>query len=623
MNHLFHGTVEQNTQIPDQQPATMDTMKSTVIEPQKSKKASERQHARNLVNSCSPVFKSERRYRTLFEKSPIAFIEVDPSDLKRYFADLRKRGIKDYRTYFISNPEVVYTCINKCKLIDVNAAAVRLYQAGSRENYIKNYQRGFVKEAIEGVRDAYVAFAEGKKVVEQELVQQDFQGKRKILCFKGAMIPSSEGPHWQMLITLIDITPLRQAEAELLKHKVIFENTQVGNTICTLEGILTNINPAYGQMMGYSPDELVGQHYSLVIHDSEKYGKKAGHFVQLLREGKLTNLEVLHQKKDGTIIPTLVNAAVIRNDRGEPAYIAVSTIDITEQKQLEKDLKNFKTISDRSNIGNAIYDLNGFVHYMNEAMAAMHGYRVEEASGKHYSFFHTEDQMPDVEAKYRHLDRAGHIRNVEIKDKRKDGTTFPILVNATRIEDGQGNPRFTALSALDISYRKKIEHSLREHEQALEVRNLRLQEMNTALKVLMNRSEDDHLEMEEQVVANVQDSALPLLEGLKKTNLNDQQKMFVDALQSALHTIISPFLRNISYHNDFSSTELMIVNLIKQGKQTSEIAEMLHLAHRTIDTYRGRIRKKLGICNAKANLRSQLIRFESDRRTREKSDSRK
>jgi DNA-binding CsgD family transcriptional regulator len=54
-------------------------------------------------------------------------------------------------------------------------------------------------------------------------------------------------------------------------------------------------------------------------------------------------------------------------------------------------------------------------------------------------------------------------------------------------------------------------------------------------------------------------------------------------------------------------TEIQVANLIKQGKRSKEIAELMHSSPKAVAFHRGNIRKKLGLQNKKTNLRSYLL----------------
>jgi DNA-binding CsgD family transcriptional regulator len=53
--------------------------------------------------------------------------------------------------------------------------------------------------------------------------------------------------------------------------------------------------------------------------------------------------------------------------------------------------------------------------------------------------------------------------------------------------------------------------------------------------------------------------------------------------------------------------EIKVINFIKEGRTTKEMAEMLNASARTVEAHRDNIRKKLGLRNKKANLKSHLM----------------
>jgi len=179
------------------------------------------------------------------------------------------------------------------------------------------------------------------------------------------------------------------------------------------------------------------------------------------------------------------------------------------------------------------------------------------------------------------------------------------------------------LAAIEIALHKKnmerklqdahdlLEQRVEERTQELQMKSENLEEMNTALKVLLKKREEDKFELEEKVIYNIKEMVQPFLEKLGRTRLDNRQRTFLEILESNLDDIVSPFARKLSTrYLNLTPSEIQIANLVKQGKTTKEIAELLSLSTRTIESHRDSIRKKLGIKNQKANLRTHLMSFE-------------
>ena len=124
----------------------------------------------------------------------------------------------------------------------------------------------------------------------------------------------------------------------------------------------------------------------------------------------------------------------------------------------------------------------------------------------------------------------------------------------------------------------------------------------------MKQREGDKSELEEKVLSNVKDLVLPYLERLKKSSLDRNQMLSVSILESNLTEIVSPFSRKLtSKYLALTPTEIRVANLVKEGKSTKEIAEFMNLSTNGVDFHRVNIRKKLGIKNRSANLRTHLL----------------
>lgn len=159
----------------------------------------------------------------------------------------------------------------------------------------------------------------------------------------------------------------------------------------------------------------------------------------------------------------------------------------------------------------------------------------------------------------------------------------------------------------EITRRKELETMLHEKEKELEAKSLELEEINTALRVLIKRRQEDQQEFAASVLANLKELVFPYLEKLKQSALNDLQRTFLKVVQSHLEEISAPFLRKLSREfTGLSRTERQIASLIKEGKRNKEISAMLGVSVNTILTHRYHLRTKLGLKNKKINLISYL-----------------
>lgn len=180
------------------------------------------------------------------------------------------------------------------------------------------------------------------------------------------------------------------------------------------------------------------------------------------------------------------------------------------------------------------------------------------------------------------------------------------FMRAVRL-DGPG-PLRVIVSHENITALKVAEEKLEARERELAEKNRNLKEINTALKVLLERREEDRKEFEEQVLGNVKQRVLPNLERLKGTRLEPEAKEYARTLETSLEEIVSPFLQRLtSSYFDLTPQEIQVAGLVKDGKMTKEIADFLNISASAVDFHRKNIRKKLGLTSRKANLRSYLL----------------
>jgi len=156
----------------------------------------------------------------------------------------------------------------------------------------------------------------------------------------------------------------------------------------------------------------------------------------------------------------------------------------------------------------------------------------------------------------------------------------------------------------EIEERKRTEVNL-------ELKSQKLEEFNTALKVLLNQRQADKKSLEEWVMANIKNLIMPHIKKLKKTILKETKAaVYVNIIESNLKNITSSFSQTLSSkYLNLTSKEIQVANLIKEGKISKDIAALLNVSGRTVDFHRKNIRSKLGLQKKKENLQSSLSKL--------------
>jgi DNA-binding CsgD family transcriptional regulator/PAS domain-containing protein len=250
-----------------------------------------------------------------------------------------------------------------------------------------------------------------------------------------------------------------------------------------------------------------------------------------------------------------------------------------------------------------LYDAELNLTELNEAALASlpSGIGREDIVGKNISEFFPEAKDSYGTKSFRRVIKTGKpFVGKDIKLPRRFGGIH-INVKAFKVGNGLG----TIVTNITDRVRKEREITKREIE--LEVKTRDLEEMNSALKVLLKRREQDKEELQGKVLFSVEELIMPYLEKLKTVGDNPETKSLVRIVETNLADIISPFSQGLSKKLlKLTSMEIQVANLVKQGKTTKEIAGMFNLSAKTIDFHRNNIRKKLGIKKEKINLKTYL-----------------
>jgi diguanylate cyclase (GGDEF)-like protein/PAS domain S-box-containing protein len=149
----------------------------------------------------------------------------------------------------------------------------------------------------------------------------------------------------ELLLALTDLSHQERAERALLaaleRNEMLLAHAPIGIVEGTADGIITQVNPAYAALIGYTQEELIGTRADRLADPSELPLIAQG--LGRLRAGQRYTVTRTHRRKDGTPVPVLVSTAVLRDDAGEVDRVVGFIVDQTEQRRRERDLELART----------------------------------------------------------------------------------------------------------------------------------------------------------------------------------------------------------------------------------------------------------------------------------------
>ena len=434
------------------------------------------------------------------------------------------------------------------------------------------------------------------------------------------------------------------------QYRMLVEAMSDGLAVMDENMILTFVNDRFCQMLGYIQNELIGRS-GLEVHD-EANQKILKEQMARRRQGKHDSYEIVFTRKDGQQVSVIISPKPIVDEEGRFKGSFAIVTDITEHKQAEEALRKAhdelehrveertaelvrtneqlrleieerkraeKEASYEQDLMQTLLDnIPDYVYFKDEnrrffrasnSFCDLFGCSLEEIIGKKDEDLFPEEIAEETVSDDRHVIETGiPLVNKEEGGKSIGGGEHWVLTTKLPWRDKKGNIIGLFGISREITDRRRAEEALKAREKELQVKTSNLEEANTALKVLLNKRDEDRKELEEKVLLNMKWMVLPYLGKMKKSGLNERQEAYANILESLLSDIISPFTHMLStQHLNLTPTEIQIAHLVKDGKTTKEVAELLNSSTRAVEFHRENIRKKLGLNNKKINLRSYLL----------------
>ena len=269
-----------------------------------------------------------------------------------------------------------------------------------------------------------------------------------------------------------DITERKQMEKALQESEEKFRHFVETSADLVIRlsktGIIEYVSPRIVDLYGYQLDELIGKHLKTTTPIKET--PRAIKALSLVLTGKqLKNFEIKQKTKAGRIIPMEINATP-DYQRGKIVGLQGIMRDITERKQAEADLaqseRDYRGLFDMAHDAIILFEeKDETVLEANQRACDLYGYSRDEFIGM--SLVNISTAVPVGKRRIKEVLEKGYIKQFEISQKRKDGTSLYVEVNASRTIY-QGKSVILSLNH-DITERKQAEVALAQSDSIREL----------------------------------------------------------------------------------------------------------------------------------------------------------
>ena len=290
---------------------------------------------------------SEFRYRTLFQHTPVAIVEIDFSAVGAWLDGLRAAGVDDLATWLDADAARVPQGARRARVLDTNDTAVTMLRARSRSDFRRRRGALTTPDGLRVIRALLIALWEGRNTLEAQLDMRDFEGQRHAMNLRWWTGMTEKGLDLrQSAMVLVDLTDLKRAEAALAAEKerlaVTLRAMAEGVVTTDIDGRVQFMNPAAATFTDWNATAAIGRAVSEVCDLSNDHtGQPVDVPVARVARGDIVAdlpPQTRLTARDGTRGLVAGCCAPIHHLDSRVTGMVLVLRDVTERERLEQEL---------------------------------------------------------------------------------------------------------------------------------------------------------------------------------------------------------------------------------------------------------------------------------------------
>jgi PAS domain S-box-containing protein len=218
----------------------------------------------------------------------------------------------------------------------------------------------------------------------------------------------------------------------------------------TLDGVITSWNRSAERILGYTAEEAIGQHITLIIPE-DRYPEE-DLIISKIRSGeRMDHFETVRRRKDGSLVDLAVTVSPVRDSTGRVVGASKVARDISHTKRAERASAYLGAIIDSSDDAIVSKNLDSVITSWNRAAERIFGYTADEAIGRSITMLippHLLVEEDTIIAKIRAGERVDHFETERVT---KSGGTVNVSITVSPILDASGKVIGASKIARDVT----------------------------------------------------------------------------------------------------------------------------------------------------------------------------
>jgi len=408
--------------------------------------------------------------------------------------------------------------------------------------------------------------------------------------------------------TNIETDANKQTTGQFAANLMDTANTLI--VILDRKATITAFNRYAEQLTGYTKNEVIGKNWFEVFIPERDRNSINEVFHKAIRKmpevSQFENCIVLKNGEERLI--SWRNNTVHSNAADKDSILSIG-IDVTGQKQTEQALRksekqqqSYLSAIDGIGLGLFVVDDDFHIRDMNHTMITWFG--DQRGLICYESMAGLDQPCPYCKLKTVIQDR----KTVKYTPQTSGERIFDIVATPIDNEDG-GVSKLEIIR--DITEQERILHKSKELSRTLEKRvqdrTQELKKKNIALRVLLDQQQETRAELEGNIATRLKKLVYPYLDLLREETTNLETIEYLAIITAHLDGLTTSFAKKLSNPLwQLTPKEILVADLVQQGKHSKEIGSILNISPRTAERHRNTIRKKIGLTKKKISLYAYL-----------------